>query len=113
MNYFYINTQTLEYPLFEGDIRLVYPDIGDVFELPSNCVFAKVEMSAIPNVDPDTQILVFGTPTFSNEKWTQVVSVQDLTEAEIVLRKEMRQQVLAKLNNDYQQGTTNETATTN
>lgn len=113
MNYFYINTKTMEYPLYEGDVRLVHEDIGDVFELPSDSVFAQVEISPIPDVDPDTQILIFGTPTFSNEKWTQAVLVQDLTESEIALRKEMRKQVLSKPINDYQQGTTNETTTTN
>lgn len=115
MNYFYINTQTLEYPLFEGDIRLVYENIGDVFELPDDGVFARVDRELVPDADPDTQILVFNDPTFSDGKWTQTVTVQDLSEEEIALRKQMREEVLFK--NFNNQTTVNkdehETATTN
>lgn len=100
MNYFYINTQTLEHPLFEGDIRLVYDNMGDVFELPADELFARVDKAPVPDVDPDTQILVFNTPIFSDGNWTQNITVQDLSESEIALRKQMREKFLNKNSNN-------------
>jgi hypothetical protein len=36
--YAYMKTDTGEYPVFEGDLRLLFPDMGDVFVCPSGYV---------------------------------------------------------------------------
>jgi len=89
MNYFYINTQTFEYPLYEGDVRLEYTNIGDVFELPSDCIFKRVDIMPLPEIDDSTQILVFNTPVCTDGVWTQEVTIRDLTTEELQIRTEM------------------------
>jgi hypothetical protein len=47
----YINITTNEYPLYEGDIRLAHPEIGEDFILPSE--YATVELEPVPECDKD------------------------------------------------------------
>lgn len=73
----YINTETLEYPLYEGDIRaafrhaISFPASGD-FEAPSG--FAPVVPATSPDVTAD-QVLVQGAPVQVEGVWTQQWSV--------------------------------------
>ena len=51
---YYIDTNTGGFPLYEGDIRLVHPEIGEVFSLPVH--YSTVLNTDPPNHDPDTQV---------------------------------------------------------
>jgi hypothetical protein len=77
----YINTETNEYPLYEGDIRLVNPDMGDEFILPSN--FAEVPESNLPTIT-ETQTFTETTPQLNVDgSYERVYVIRDLTEEEL------------------------------
>lgn len=61
----YINTETKEFPVYEGDIRLAYPRMG-AFVLPD--IYAEVETEEAPVVE-----LPYYThrlaPVFENNRW--------------------------------------------
>lgn len=85
MNIF-INTQTLEYPLYEGDIRALHPNIsenmtGDLFVCPEG--FALVEEVAMPSVSSANEYAIEAPPVFLNGKWTQVWEIKIRTQEEI------------------------------
>lgn len=67
----YIKLATLEYPRYEGDIRLEYPDMGDEFVCPDT--YAPVLASQQPAYDPyQYEYLVHGQPVFTDawyETW--------------------------------------------
>jgi hypothetical protein len=77
----YINTETSEYPLHEGDIRLLFPEIGDEFVLPS--VFAEVPESPLPTLT-QTQTFLETTPLLNqNGVYERVYIIRDWTEDEL------------------------------
>ena len=82
----YINTDTNEYPLYEGDIRLHYPDMGNEFILPNN--FAEVFESDLP-VITDTQTFAETTPKLNADgSYERVYVIRDLTEEELQRNQE-------------------------
>ena len=77
----YINKETNEYPLFEGDIRLLYPDMGNEFILPDN--FAEVPESDLP-VIAETQTFAETTPKLNADgSYERVYAIRDWTEEEL------------------------------
>jgi hypothetical protein len=57
--YAYIKTGTGEYPVFEGDLRFLCPDMEDVFVCPSG--YAAVYEAALPE-PPTTPHMLFELP---------------------------------------------------
>lgn len=77
---FYIKTATLEYPLYEGDIRLEYPDIdkaltGTAFPCPAT--YAKVTQQIIPTECGENQYFLESAPFKANEVWQTTWSVAE------------------------------------
>lgn len=72
----YINLTTQKYPCYEGDIRLLYPDMGDVFICPEE--FELVTPSPLPEYDEDTQSVELLAPLLSNDEWLEQWKVVDL-----------------------------------
>lgn len=72
----YINIETSKYPFYEGDIRLLYPDMGDVFVCPAE--FALVKSTPIPQHDENTQSVELSTPLFIDDEWVQQWKIVDL-----------------------------------
>jgi len=76
----YINTETLDYPIYEGDLRaafrhaISFPASGD-FEAPSG--FAPVVPATPPDVTAD-QVLVELAPALVDGVWTQQWSIAAL-----------------------------------
>jgi hypothetical protein len=69
----YININTLEYPLHEGDIRLKYPNItedqtGETFPCPEE--FALVKFVDQPSINVQTQIVRMDQPKLVDGVWT-------------------------------------------
>jgi len=68
----YINTKTLEYPLYEGDIRLIHEDIpeeltGSTF--PKIAGFEKVTLLPIPEHNEETHRVTTLPPQRIGGKW--------------------------------------------
>ena len=85
MNIF-INTVTSEFPLYEGDVRLLHPEIpleltGDSFPVPEE--FAKVVATPVPVYDGKVQVLDPVQAEKINGVWTQKWVIRDLTPEEI------------------------------
>ena len=78
----YINTQTLQYPLFEGDIRLAYPNVSFPREFTPPEEFAIVYSTPRPEITY-RQVVKEGKPVFSETKWVQSWLVTDLTVSEL------------------------------
>lgn len=78
----YINTNTNKYPLFEGDIRLLYPNMGAEFVLPVG--FAEVEDTPIPTLETGQAFDEF-PPVFDekSKKYQRSFGIRNLTEEEI------------------------------
>ena len=82
----FINVSTLEYPLHEGDIRLLYPEIlesqtGDTFPCPNE--FAKV-FWVDPIFDSTYQYVSEALPQQLNGVWTISWVVKDMTQDELL-----------------------------
>lgn len=94
----YINTETNEYPLYEGDIRLLHPELGNEFSLPVG--YAIVEEGIIPeagvNKKFEEQLPV---PTESGV-YKRVFIERDLTEEEISRNAAIREQYDRAINNE-------------
>lgn len=78
----YINTATLQYPLFQGDIRLEFPNMGDEFVLPNG----YAEIIAIPwpeNYDRTLFRVAELAPENVDGVWMQRFEVVAKTEIEI------------------------------
>jgi len=80
----YINIQTLEYPLYEGDIKLAFPNTSFpvIFTPPDG--YATVVDVPVPSYDWVTQGLREVTPVEVNGVWTQTWEVYALSEAEVI-----------------------------
>ena len=77
----YINTKTLEYPRHQGDIRLVYPDMGEDFILPDD-TFVEVEETPTPKVGTNEKLVEL-QPVLTDGKWVRQFMVQQMTQEEI------------------------------
>lgn len=92
----YINTQTLQYPLFEGDIRLAYPNVSFPREFTPPEEFAIVHNTPRPKITYK-QIVKEGLPVFNGTKWVQSWQIVDLIGEEFV---EIEKQHIQQLKNN-------------
>jgi hypothetical protein len=76
----------MEYPMHEGDIRLLHPEIGDEFVCPEE--FALLHNSPFPEFDPEVKKFENGTPENIDGVWYRTWVLKDMTAEEIVKRKE-------------------------
>lgn len=81
----YINTSTLEYPLFQGDIRLACPTIGDPFVLPDGYAEVQwVDPPVVVNTDVvPTEAPVETQPQLVGDVWTMTWQVMPYDQATI------------------------------
>lgn len=82
----YIKLETLEYPRYEGDIRLEHPEItedqtGDTFPCPDT--YARVSERAPPEFDSATQTIYQIQPIFEDGVWHTVWEVHTFTPEEL------------------------------
>lgn len=77
----YINKETNEYPLYEGDIRLLYPDMGDEFILPIN--FTEVIESPLPTVAENQTFTETAPQLNADGIYERVYVIRDWTEEEL------------------------------
>lgn len=81
----YLKLSTMQYPLYEGDIRLEHPEItedqtGDTFPVPSDYVL--VDQEEQPKFDFKKQKLSSNYPIQKDGKWIVTWTIVDLTEDE-------------------------------
>lgn len=76
----YIKLSTLEYPRYQGDIRIEHPDIGENFVCPDT--YAEVLELPLPDINFDNQTCYELPPQKIDGQWTMVWAVRDLTEEE-------------------------------
>jgi hypothetical protein len=86
----YININTLEYPLHEGDIRLKYPNItedqtGETFPCPEE--FALVKFVEPPSINVQTQIVRMDQPKLVDGVWTTQWTIIESTDGWEVYQK--------------------------
>jgi hypothetical protein len=89
----YIKLQTLEYPRYEGDIRLEYPNIlesqtGSSFPCPE--AYAVVQPVDRPEINIDTQVAYELPPINNNGTWVMVWAVRNLTQEELTFIEEQK-----------------------
>jgi hypothetical protein len=88
----YIKLTTMEYPRYEGDIRLDHPDIpedltGATFPCPND--YAPVQWVDPPTFDSAVQNAEEIAPTFINGVWRMNWHVRQLDQASIDLIKKI------------------------
>jgi hypothetical protein len=81
----YLNLNTAEFPLHEGDIQLVHPEWTTDQPLPST--FAKVEWQDQPELGKNQTALVV-SPIQVNGVWTRQWIIHDLTEEELQVQRD-------------------------
>jgi hypothetical protein len=82
----YIKLATGEYPRFEGDIRLEYPEITEDQTWPNfPCpdTYAPVQWVDEPVVDPATQTYAEGPPELVDGTWYMTWVVRNWTQEEL------------------------------
>jgi hypothetical protein len=84
----YINETTEEFPLYEGDIRLLYPDMGETFELPEG--FSEVLSSPVPELLEGEKAIQAKPIINSDGQYEQVFVIESLTEEELENKAKMR-----------------------
>lgn len=93
----YINKKTNEYPLYEGDIRLIYPDMGEEFILPED--FMEVTETPLPIVT-ETQTFTEAMPKLNDDgSYERVYVIRDWTEEELKRNQEQVAYYLAGMPN--------------
>jgi hypothetical protein len=77
----YIDIQTGEFPLFEGDIKLEHKNVswGSPFVAPEN--YAPIELPVPPDL-PWNKVFVYGAAELVDGKWRQAWSIRDVTDEE-------------------------------
>lgn len=84
----YLKLSTMEYPRFEGDIRLEYPEItedqtGDTFPCPDD--YVVVQEVPCPTFDGATQVAIQQMPQQIDGVWTMVWEIKTYTQEELDL----------------------------
>ena len=79
----YIDINTQEYPLYEGDIRRRHPQYSSSRPFVPPEGYALVEPSERPAYDPMIQAVREIAPTLNNGTWTQTFEVYSLTQEEV------------------------------
>lgn len=93
---YFIKLLTMEYPRYEGDIRLEHPEIlesqtGDAFPCPDT--YAPVEFVNPPS-STETQSVEIGVPAQDEAgKWKMTWIIRDLTPEEIQAIKDYKEQM--------------------
>ena len=87
----YIKLATMEYPRYEGDIRLEHPSIlelqtGPTFPCPDT--YAPVEHVDAPLPSDVTKIVELAKPQLIGGKWITQWNVRSLTEQELLRQEE-------------------------
>lgn len=81
----YINTNTNEYPLYTGDMQLIFPDFDDV-NIPEG-------YALVPHLDAPTctatQRIKELLPILVDGVWVKQFEIVDLTPEEILVREQM------------------------
>lgn len=110
MNAFFINTDTKEWPIYEGDLRLRFPNTSLPPEITTPPEpYAWVVDTEIPSFDLITQSVIETAPVNKDGIWSRVWEVVDLSEEQIEHNHNMmRQQVKSQaesllLNTDWTQ----------
>jgi hypothetical protein len=90
----YIKLSTLQYPLYEGDIRLEHPEIREDQthpNFPCPNTFALVEVDPMPDFDPTTHHTKQLPPENINGTWkVRWTAVRELTDSEKQFRQRRR-----------------------
>jgi hypothetical protein len=87
----YIKLSTFEYPRYQGDICLEYPEISDEFVCPNT--YALVQESQPLNFNEETETVEQGTPIQINGIWTQTWFLRDLTSEELEAKRFWQQRL--------------------
>jgi len=88
----YIKISTLEYPRYEGDIRLEHPEIFESQTYPNfPCpnTYALVVPVEMPSCNYETQTIEELLPIQNEGVWTQQFLVRDLTDEELQLKNNL------------------------
>lgn len=80
---FFIDTETLEYPITEGAIRTLFPSTSFPNPFKPPLPYAAVASSIQPERDYRTQGVREIAPAFIDGTWTQQWEIYDLTQEEI------------------------------
>lgn len=88
----YLKLPTMEYPRYEGDIRLEHSEIredqtGDTFPVPPD--YAVVTITKPPELAKD-QYLTEDAPVQKDGKWYNVWIVKDMTPEQIDMRNKVQ-----------------------
>ena len=77
----YIKLSTKEFPLYQGDVRLDHPEIGEEFICPDT--YAEVAWTEPPEYDPITMRRGYDAPIKVGDKWFASWLVREATPEEI------------------------------
>jgi hypothetical protein len=82
INKIYINTETMEFPIYVGDIKLLYPniDVSTEFVLPPEFQLVYVPE---PSELSTNQYFVETQPKLIDGKWTYIQEIREYTESEL------------------------------
>lgn len=94
----YINTKTLEYPLFIGDIQLLFSNATEE-NFPEQ--YKVVNEATMPEVAEGETVEEL-SPTFADSVWNQVLSVRKLTAQELQNLATHREEI--KIQKDEEKG---------
>lgn len=75
----YIHIETQQFPLYEGDIRLLYPNMGD-FVLPEGYAEVTIDPQPPMNLEYHAQLM---PPVFENGAWVCKWEVTKIPEEEM------------------------------
>jgi len=78
----YINTETLEYPVFQQDIIAAFPNTSFESDFKAPYPFAEVFEAETINQGPYQKITEV-LPVYSNGHWNKTYAIEDMTAAEI------------------------------
>lgn len=78
----YINTETLEYPVFKQDILAAFPNTSFESDFKAPYPFAEVLEAEIINQGP-YQKITETTPVYSNDQWNKYYVIEDMTPTEV------------------------------
>ena len=93
----YIKLSTLEYPRYQGDIRLDHPEIGNDFVCPDT--YTPVADTEPPSFDGSTQTIEQVSPVQVDGVWLQTWIIRDLTAEELEAKRLIQEQYDRYLNN--------------
>lgn len=87
----YINTETMQYPLYEGDVRLAFPNVSlPRVDFVAPEPFYAVAPTSIPEFDIATQAAREVMPSFISNEWVQTWEVYELSSEELAQRTEQK-----------------------